>query len=52
MGEVFEKPDLAERSLSAPISGAEVCSELAKHKAGEPRMHRGPFVPFGSWEMD
>jgi hypothetical protein len=55
MGEVLETPALAVRSLSVPISGAEVCSELAKHKAGGPRMHRGPFVPFGSWrswEMD
>ena len=37
-------PALAERSLSAAISGIEVCSELAKHKAGGSRMHRGPFV--------
>ena len=47
-GEVFEMPALAERSLSLAISGAEVCSESAKHKAGGPKMHRGPFVPFGS----
>ncbi len=33
-------PALAERSLSVTISGAEVCSELTKHKAGGPRMHR------------
>ncbi len=43
-GEVFEMPTLAERSLSLAISGAEVCSESAKHKAGGPRMHRGPFA--------
>ena len=49
MGEVLETPTLPGRSLSVPISGAEVCSELAKHRAGGPRMHRGPFVPFGSW---
>jgi len=49
MGEIFETPALAVRSLVVAISGAEVCSELAKYKAGGPRMHRGPFVPFGSW---
>ncbi len=43
-GEVFEMPALAERSLSLVISGTEVCSESAKHKAGGPRMHRGPFA--------
>ncbi len=37
-------PAFAERSLSVAISGAEVCSELAKPKAGGPRMHRGPFA--------
>ena len=53
--EVFEMPAHAERSLSVAISGTEVCSELAKHKAGGPRMHRGPFAPSGSrrsGEMD
>jgi hypothetical protein len=34
MGEIFETPALAVRSLVVAISGAEVCSELAKHKAG------------------
>ena len=43
-GEVFEFPALAERRLSVAISGAEVCSELAKHKASGPRTHRGPFA--------
>jgi hypothetical protein len=43
-GEVFEMPALAERSLSLAISGAEVCSESAKYKAGGPKMHRGPFA--------
>jgi hypothetical protein len=37
-------PALAERSLSVVISGVEVCSELAIHKAGAPRMHRDPFA--------
>ena len=37
-------PALAERSLSVAISEPEVCSELAKHKAGGPRMHRGPLA--------
>jgi hypothetical protein len=37
-------PALAERSLSVVISGVEVCSELAIHKAGGPRMHRYPFA--------
>ena len=37
-------PALAEPSLSVAISGAEVCSELATHKAGGPKMHRGPFA--------
>ncbi len=37
-------PVLAERSSRVAISGAEVCSELAKHRAGGPRMHRGPFA--------
>ena len=43
-GEVFEFPALAERRLSVAISGAEVCSEFATHKAGASKMQRGPFA--------
>ena len=43
-GRGFEMPALAERSLRVAISGAEVCSALAKHKSGRPKMHRGPFA--------
>ncbi len=43
-GEIFEMPALAERSSRVAISGAEVCSALAKHKSGGPTMHRGLFA--------
>jgi hypothetical protein len=44
MGEVLETPGLAEGELKRADFGAEVCSEIVKHKAGGPRMYRGPFV--------